>query len=542
MIRLSGVLSPGLMILWALLALLMPTSDASAMPAQGGDHVSTAESPSSGGALIFGTPGEARSLDPGVLQEKTSALVTVSIYENLVRFDRESFKIRPALATSWNTGSNGRQWTFLLRKNVRFHDGTIFDAWAVKFNYDRQLDPRHPYHFPGYGRFLMGRSLFGNGRELIEKVDVLDPLTIRFTLSRPCLPFLRMLALYPFAIVSPAAVKKWKDDYYCHPVGTGPFRFLEWRKEQRIVLLANRDYWGTRPYLERIIFEPFSDNISCQRQMERNNIDFMANVAFGSVEELKQNPDITVAHLSSSNLAYVAINCQRAPYNRKSFRLELNRLVNRREIAEILGGAGVIPATGPLPPGMMGYTPPKGEPPAPAAKRSGKPGEIHSPLLIYPDTIQPYLNDPGAVAAKICSQLKRGGLKAQSQKLPYGEFTRKIRYGEYDLALWGTVDETGDPDTFLVLPWDPLNAVPGGTNICFYLNRALHAMLWKARSTENQVQRRTLYGQIAQQITLDSPMIPLVYSHEVVAYSKKLRGMGLNPSGLYDLTTVWIEK
>ena len=325
-------------------------------------------------------------------------------------------------------------------------------------------------------------------------------------------------------------------------MGTGPFRFLEWRKGQRIVLLANRDYWGTKPYLERLIFEPFSDNISCQRQIERNNIDVMTNVAFSSIDELKQNPDITIAHLSSYNLAYVAINCQRAPYNQKSFRQALNQLVKRREIIDEPGASRVLPAVSPLPPGMAGYSPLKIVYPAVTAKTLKRYGERCAPLLIYPDTVQPYLNDPGAVAAKICSNLNEGGIRAQSQKLPYGEFTRKIRYGEYDLALWGTVDETGDPDAFLVLPWDPLNAVPGGTNICFYLNGALHNLLWKARSMGNTARRATLYSQIARQIADDTPMIPLVYGHEVVVYSKKLRGMGLNPSGLYDLATVWREK
>ena len=535
---LSYIRSLGFLILWAFLSLHGGPLQAA------GEYAGDTESPSPGGALIFGTIGEARSLDPGVVQEKTSALVTVNIYENLVRFERDSFRIRPALASRWTVSSDNRIWTFTLRKNVKFHDGSALDAWAVKFNFDRQGDPRHPFHYTSYGRFLSYRSLFGSSRELIDKVEVVDPLTIRFCLTRPCVPFLRTLALYPFAIVSPASVKKWKDEYYCHPSGTGPFRFLEWRRGQRIVLIANRDYWGTHAYLERVIFEPFADNISSQRLMERHNIDFMTDVAYSCIDDLKQDPDITVAQVPGLHYAYVAINCQRPPFNQKSLRQALNYLVNRKGIVEVLGKGRVIPAVSPIPPGIAGHSRLGGYAfePSRGASIMKKARLRSNPVFIYPDIAMACLNNPEAVAGRIGEYLQEGGTSVSLQKLPYGEFVRRLRAGEFELALWGTIDETGDPDALMIPPFDPANAFSGGTNVCSYQNSRIHELLWKARSTEDKEKRGSLYRTAAEIITGDAPSIPLVYGYQVVAYNRKLRGIALHPSGLYDLATVWREK
>lgn len=503
------------------------------------------DAPSAGGALIFGIVGDIRALDPGVIQDKHTALITSNIFENLVKFDRDSFRILPSLAKHWKI-ENNRVFIFYLRKNVKFHDGTSFDAFSIKYNIDRQMDPRHPFHYPNYGRFLTFDSIFGGFHESIEKVEVLDPYTLKITLKTPNTSFLGEMALYQFGIVSPTALKKMKDGFYECPVGTGPFRFLEWRKPNRIVLISNREYWGNKPYLDRLIFESYSDLTACLRQLERGQIDFMNDIPFSSLEELKKNPNIETLQISNLNLCYIAINCQRFPFNQKDLRIALNHLINRQEIIDAIYSGKAIIADSIIPPGMIGYSKKRNYTfnPKMASKylKTCRLKTTSSYTLLYPDISPSYSGEQDEMAVKICQYLRKAGLKFLPKKAGYGEFTRKLHYGEYDIALYGTINENGDPDTFLTPAWDPHNARQGSTNICFYINKKIHSLLVFGRSADNNARKAKIYREVEEIISADMPMIPILYSNQVFASNKNIRGLYSHPSGIFDLSQAYLEK
>lgn len=160
-----------------------------------------AETPKYGGTLIFGRGGDSVGLDPANITDGESTRVTEMIFEGLVGFKGETTDIVPVLATSWTVSKDGKVWTFKLRKGVKFHDGTPFNAEAVKFSFDRQFDKNHPYYKYGtweYAEFAL---------EPLEKVEIVDDYTVRFTLKYPFSPFLANLAMFSCAIVSPTAVK-----------------------------------------------------------------------------------------------------------------------------------------------------------------------------------------------------------------------------------------------------------------------------------------------------------------------------------------------
>ncbi|NBC49062.1 MAG: hypothetical protein GVY22_13990, partial [Gammaproteobacteria bacterium] len=143
----------------------------------------------------------------------------------------------PALAESWQVSDDGRVYTFRLKDGVRFHDGSQFDAEAVRFNFQRVLDPGHPYH--DTGPFPLAFFF-----DAVESIEVLDPLTVRFRLDKPFAPFLSNLAYPAGLIVSPAAVERWGAEVGRHPSGTGPFRFVDWRPGERVRLERFADYHG----------------------------------------------------------------------------------------------------------------------------------------------------------------------------------------------------------------------------------------------------------------------------------------------------------
>ena len=188
--------------------------------------------------LVVARPTDAVSLDPARTSDIESLEVAEQVYGRLVRFSAGRLEPEADLATSWTVSSDGTIWTFDLRPNVRFHDGTPFDADAVVFSFERQIVPEHPAH---EADFVWTRAYHN-----IRHVRAAGPLRVQFEIDRPYAPFLANLAMGPAAIVSPTAVRKWKREFGRHPVGAGPYRFVEWIPGDRITLERNPDYWDER--------------------------------------------------------------------------------------------------------------------------------------------------------------------------------------------------------------------------------------------------------------------------------------------------------
>ncbi|MFP4495068.1 MAG: ABC transporter substrate-binding protein [Halochromatium sp.] len=187
--------------------------------------------------LVVAQVAEPRSLDPQVTTALNDFRILVNVFEGLVRYRLGTLEPVPALAESWQISEDGRVYTFKLKGGVRFHDGSRFDAEAVRFNFERLLDPEHPYH--DTGPFPLAFFF-----DAVESIEVLDPLRVRFRLAQPFAPFLSNLAYPAGLIVSPAAIERWGDEVGRHPSGTGPFRFVDWRPGERVRLERFPDYHG----------------------------------------------------------------------------------------------------------------------------------------------------------------------------------------------------------------------------------------------------------------------------------------------------------
>ena len=214
--------------------------------------------------LTFGTVGIASasktlsfavSLDIDHLTPGNTSVSQVvdNIFEGLVEYKAGTTSIQPCLATSWEISADGKEITFHLRKGVKFHDGTDFNADAVIFSFARQYDPNHPYHQQGKW-FMWGYMLSD-----IKVAKKIDDHTVKLVLKRPNVSILTSLALYQVSIVSPTNAEKYKEDIFKHPCGTGPFKFVEWVKDDHITLEANEDYWRERASLDKLIFKFIPD-------------------------------------------------------------------------------------------------------------------------------------------------------------------------------------------------------------------------------------------------------------------------------------------
>jgi peptide/nickel transport system substrate-binding protein len=225
-----------------------------------------------------------------------------NIFEGLVEYEQASTEIKPALATSWEFSDDGKEITFNLRRGVKFHDGTDFNADAVVFSFARQYDPNHPYH--QYGEWAYWGYMFGDVKEMVK----IDDYTVKLVLREPNASIMTSLAMFTVAIVSPTNAETHKENAFKNPVGTGPFKFVEWVKDDHITLEANDDYWRDPPRMEKLIFRVIPDPSARLLALEVGEIHGMEYPNPADFERIESNADLKLLTEPGMNVGYMAMN------------------------------------------------------------------------------------------------------------------------------------------------------------------------------------------------------------------------------------------
>jgi peptide/nickel transport system substrate-binding protein len=488
-------------------------------------------------AVFVGRTSDAINLDPARVTDSESAEVTEQIFDHLVRFKPDSAEIEPGLATSWSVSGDGRVWTFNLRTGVRFHDGTPFDADAVVFSFDRQRDPHHPFHQEDY---IYWETNFRN----IQNVDKLDAHTVRITIERPYAPFLSNLAMFPVSIVSPTAVKKFGAEFSRHPVGTGPFRFVDWSPGERIILTANPNYWGGAPQVQHLVFVAIRDPRQRLVALEGGSIDVAENLSPEDLQFVALHPELTLYRVAGNNVGYLAMNVTHPPFNDVRVRRAVNYAVNKTAIVKLIYQGLASEATSPVPPSLWGHV---DEPlykydRAMAMKLLA---EAHyaqpkrRPRLYVMDTPRAYMPTPETVARIIQHNLRDVGMDVEVVVNEFDTHVRLTQSGMHDLCLLGWSADTIDPDNFLYVLFDPENAEPGNArNVAFYRNPELHGILSWAQETSDRADRERFYRRAQELIARDAPWVPLAHGEVIVAARRSLAGLKLHPSATVYFSTV----
>ena len=494
-----------------------------------------------GGTLVFGQAQDTVSLDPNDIEDGFSVNNTSNMYDTLVRFRADNTQIEPSLAESWTVSSDGLVWTFKLRRGVKFHDGTVFNAEAVKFTYERQIDKKHPY-FPGnapYASFTY---------QNVKSVTAVDANTVRFNLSAPFAPFLTNMAMFSTAVVSPTAVKKWGKDFFKHPTGTGPFRFVEWVQKDHITMQANRDYWASRPCVDRLIIRGIPDNTVRLLEMEKGSIQMMDQVNPPDYERIRKNSRLVLFTGPGLNTGYIAINVEKEPFNDVRVRRAVNMSVNKPALIRAFYAGVGQPAKNPMPPTIWGFNDavkPYEYNPEMAKQllaEAGYPNGISTELW-WPNRARPYLTQPQKIAEALQQQLAKGGIRAKLVTYEWGTYLDKLSNGEHPMSIIGWIGDNGDPDNFLYVLLDKDNAKKGdANNYAFYKSEAVHDLLIKAQRVGDQATRSRYYAQAQEIIARDAPWVPLVHAARVGAYRKEVQNFSLHPLQIWWLHRVWIQK
>ncbi|MCP3923475.1 MAG: ABC transporter substrate-binding protein [Desulfobacterales bacterium] len=497
--------------------------------------------PKKGGELFIAQNADAVSLDPARITESESGKISGNIYEGLVGYHDDSTEVQPKLATSWETSRDGKKWIFHLRKGVRFHDGTPFNAEAVAFSFLRQIDKKHAYYreYSPYSDFTF---------KYVKQVNVVDEYTIKIILDKAYAPFLYNLAMSAATpIISPTAFKKWGDDFEKHPVGTGPFKFKEWIPNNRVVLVANTDYWGRTPFLNKLIFRPITNISTRFEEFLRGRIHVMDGIAPKDIPKIKQMPGGKLFVQPGLNIAYIGMNTEKKPFGQIKVRKAINYAINKRNLIKLIYKNLAIPAKNPIPPTIWGYNDNiedyeySTRKAKQLLKEAGFKNGFKTTLSIT-DISRPYLPQPKKIARAIKSNLSAVGIKAKIVSYDWRTYLRKLQNGEHDMCLSGWLGDNGDPDNFLYVLLDQDNLIkPKSTNFAFFKYQRLHDILIKAQQITNKQKRIKLYRKAQEIIHDQSPWVPLAHAQKIAAFQKKVHGVVFHPTGIILFHRAWIE-
>jgi peptide/nickel transport system substrate-binding protein len=507
-----------------------------------------AQEPKYGGTLVFGSGGDATRLDPADVTDGLSITRTDNIFEGLVQYKPGTTEIEPCLAERWEVSEDGLTFTFYLRKGVKFHDGTDFNADAVVYSFKRQFDPNHPFH--KYGEWAYWKWMFTSVKDVVK----VDDYTVKIILSEPYAPFLSNLAMFTVAIVSPAACEKYGADFFKNPVGTGPFKFVEWVKDDHITLEAFEDYWQGRPYLDRIIFRVIPDPSVRLLELEKGSIDAMEYPNPDDLERIKNNPDLMLLEAPGINVGYLAMNMGedtpgfQKPFGDVRVRRAVNHAINKEAIVKYLYKDTAIVAKNPIPPTMWGYNdeiedyeynPDKARE---LLKEAGYPNGFETTLWAMPVS-RPYMYDPPKIAEAIQADLEAVGIKANIYTVEWGTYLQETEAGKHPMCLLGWTGDNGDPDNFLYVLLDKDNAIVGSAgNVAFYRNDELHEILIKAQRTYDQEERIKLYKKAQEIIHNDAPWVPIAHAKNQMVFKKDVKGYVLHPLDRKFFYTTWLDR
>jgi len=288
--------------------------------------------------VVFAVASTFTTTDPYDANDTLSQAMAKSFYEGLYGFDKD-MKLIPVLAESYEVSKDGLVYTIKLKHGIKFHDGTDFRADAVKANFDRVTNPDNK---------LKRYGLYSN----IGKTEVVDEYTARITLKTPFSPFINQLAHPSGVMISPTALKQWgSKDIAFHPVGTGPFKFVEWKQTDYLKVAKFDGYWKKGyPKVDTITWKPVVDNNSRAALMETGEAHFTFPVPYEQADVLKARPDLEVVAAPSIVLRYLAMNTLQKPFDNPKVRQAIFKIVDRAAIADIaLFGHGA-PTISPLPP------------------------------------------------------------------------------------------------------------------------------------------------------------------------------------------------
>lgn len=473
-------------------------------------------------AFVYALEGAPESLDTAKTTSDRANHIAWLLCDALVSISKDGQSLEPGLAESWSLSADGLQAVIKLRGGAVFHDGTPVNAAAVKASFERQFLPAHEL-YTSEAKNTKEQML----SELIEEIQVGDPVTLIFRLKYPGFHYLSQVD-----VVSPVGLARLGKEFGRNPICSGPFRFAEWLPD-KIVVTANDKYWAGRPRIDRVVVRFIPGGRALVDALLAGEVDFAPGIPDPSLfERLRESPRVKLVPVPELNVFYLGFYTERPPFSNPALRRAVAHGLNVPRTGLFLGRGSAVPAKGPFPPNMKGYDA--------AVAQASYATEAARKLLSkggYPSGLSVGLVYNSAVsfnaelAGAIQSDLRRIGIQVQLLGKPsWRDVVTAVQAREGDMFVYGWFVRAPYPER-LLFPLFHSRSL-GTSNLTHYANPALDKMLEEAFRLPEGTRQTGMYSKIQKAIVEDAPMVFLYHSIRMAAYAARVQGLELNLGSL----------
>lgn len=514
-------------------------------------------SPVSAKTLVFCSEGSPENFYPGVNTTGTSFDASEPIYNRLVDFEYGGTKVVPSLAEKWDISADGKEYTFHLRKGVKWHTTNKafkptrdMNADDVLFMFERQWKEDNPFFKVTSSNHTYFNDM-GMSKLLVSVVKV-DDHTVKITLNRPEAPFLANLAMpyaavqskeYADAMLKAATPEKIDQD----PVGTGPFSLLQYQKDAVIRYKAFPQYWGGKAKIDDLVYSITPDASVRWAKLQKGECHVMPYPNPADLDAIRKDRNIQVLEQPGLNVGYLAYNTTKKPFDDVRVRKAINMSINKKAIIDgVYLGTGVA-AKNPIPPTMWSYNDAiKDDPYDPVAAKkllaaAGYPDGFTTDLWAMP-VQRPYNPNAKRIAELMQADLVKVGVKAEIKSFEWGEYRKRVQAGEHQTAMFGWTGDNGDPDNFLSTLLGCAAAQPGGGNIAKFCYQPYEDLVLKAKTVTNQAERTKLYEQAQVIFKEQAPWFTIAHAVQIKPLRKNVIGFKNSPFGRHNFYAVDIKE
>lgn len=506
--------------------------------------------------LVYCSEGSPENFAPSINTTGTSFDASEQIYDNLVEFERGGTKVMPGLAEKWTVSKDGLEYTFQLRKGVKWHANKNFkpsrdmNADDILFMFERQWKENDPY----FKVTSSNHAYFGDMGmpKLLKSVDKVDEYTVKIVLNSPEAPFLSNLAMqyagvqskeYAIAMLKAGTPEKLDQE----PIGTGPFMLVQYQKDAIIRYKAFPQYWAGKAKIDDLIFSITPDASVRWAKLQKGECHVMPYPNPADLPAIRKDPNVLVMEQPGLNVGYLAYNTTKKPFDDVRVRKAVNMAINKKAIVDAVYLGTGVPATNPIPPTQWSYNKAIKDDafnPEEAKKllaAAGLKDGFSTDLWAMP-VQRPYNPNAKRIAELMQADLAKVGIKAEIKSFEWGEYRKRMQAGEHQMGMLGWTGDNGDPDNFLNTLLGCSSAKQNGSNVAKFCHQPYEDLVQKAKVVSNPAERAKLYEKAQVIFKEQAPWFTIAHAVQIKPVRKEVIGFKLSPFGRHNFYGVDMAK
>jgi peptide/nickel transport system substrate-binding protein len=473
--------------------------------------------------FTYATTSDIVGLSPILTNDSVSSAAIEQIYETLFTRNPETMEVEPLLAESYESPDQ-LTWVIKLKEGITFHDGTPFNAEAVKYTFDKFRDPETA---------APRASLL----KPVESVEVQDEFTVVIKTTEPYGPLLAALSHTNAAIVSPTADQN--GDLMKNPVGTGPFKFVQWVSGDNVTLEANNEYWQGAPKLQKVTFKVVPEVTTAVSMLQTGEIQMIDGIQAEHLARLESLNNVEIMKKEGTPVTYLGFNMEQGPGTDLKFRQAVAHAVNREAYVQQLKGLGVK-SNSIIGPKVFGYDASSEENGFEFDQEKAK--ELLAESGYNGETVKMLVaNTPVymKLGEIVQAQLSEVGITAEIETMDWATFLDVSGEGKFDITFLGWTNSTADGSELLYPNLHTDNI--GASNRVRYSNPEFDKLVNESRTLVDQEARKQKLVEANNIAIKDAPWVVMSHGIVTAAFDKSVKGFNIDPTGQWSLYSVHRE-